>query len=542
MDRPDGIGGNMSVIQISNLSFTYPGSYTPVFSNISFSMDTDWRLGLVGRNGRGKTTLLRLLAGELTGTGQIISSAAFDLFPFPVDEEYPALTVLRNAVAPFDAWEQRMEALLRLQTKEALAEWGDIEHRYAAHDGYVIDELIAREADKMGVDPAALERPFLSFSPGERTRMLLASLFLRKNRFLLIDEPTNHLDMAGRDIAAAYLASKQGFLLVSHDRAFLDRSVDHIVALEKADIRVERGTYSSYRHNKQLQDDFERAQNEKLAKDIRRLEASSREKASWSDRVEKTKIGEGPIDRGYIGAKSAKMMKRSLAIQARIARQVEEKEALLKNLEYTAPIKLAPLQHAQRTLLCLDDVCAGYDPQAPAVSNLSLSIQRGDRVALSGCNGSGKSTLLKLMAGSLAPFSGTVSRAPDLALSILPQTADSLIGTPRDIAAARGLDLSHFLMLLRKFDFPREAFDRDARGLSMGQKKKLLITASMAVSAHIYLWDEPLNYIDVESREQIEDMLADTDATMVFVEHDRRVLDLVASRVIVLENGEVTEK
>lgn len=525
----------MSIIQVNHIAFTYPGSYEPVFTDLTFSMDTDWRLGLVGRNGRGKTTLLKLLSGSLTGTGEIAASVRFDLFPFTVDESLPALRVLRGAVAPFDAWETQMERLLAVKTQEAIDAWGQIEHDYSGNDGYIINELIAREVSRMAVNPDALQRPFSSFSPGERTRMLLCALFLRKNRFLLIDEPTNHLDMQGRDIAAEYLSRKSGFLLVSHDRAFLDKSVDHIVALHKTEVRVEQGTYTSYRRNKQLQDDFEREKNEKLSRDIGRLRESSREKAQWSDRVEATKKGSGLHDKGYVGHKSAKMMKRSLAIRGRIDRQIEEKEGLLKNLEYAAPISLHPLTHPLETLLRMTDVKAGYDPLAPIIKGLSLRIARAERVALTGPNGAGKSTLLKLITGELSPLAGRIHLASDLKISYMPQSAEFVNGTPYDMAQALGLDITYFLTMLRKFDFPREAFERDAGGFSMGQKKKLVLAASMAQSAHLYVWDEPLNYIDVESREQIEDMLAQTDAAIVFVEHDRRFVEKIATRTISLD-------
>ena len=143
-----------------------------------------------------------------------------------------------------------MARLLQQGDPSSLVQWGKLEHLYSVQDGYIINALIAREAALMGIPENQLDRPFISFSPGERTRLLLAALFLRKNRFLLIDEPTNHLDMQGRDIVADYLSRKQGFLLVSHDRSFLDRSVDHILALQKNSIRLEQGNYSSYRRNK----------------------------------------------------------------------------------------------------------------------------------------------------------------------------------------------------------------------------------------------------------------------------------------------------
>lgn len=524
----------MASIQVQHLHFTYPGSYTPVFEDVGFIIDTDWRLGLVGRNGRGKTTLLRLLAGELQGRGRIDAPMAFDRFPFEVDMAHSARHVLRQAIAPFDAWERRMEQLLEDNTPAALRQWGELEHRYSAADGYVIDAHIDREADKMGVDPGWLSRPFTSFSPGERTRLLLTALFLRKNRFLLIDEPTNHLDMQGREVVSRYLAGKSGFLLVSHDRAFLDGAVNHIMALQKNSIVVQQGNYTSYRENKRLQDDYERQQNERLKKDIRRLTESSREKANWSDKIEATKIGQGAGDRGYVGHQSARMMQRSLAIRARIDRRVEEKEGLLKELEYTAPISLHPLRHAARTLLGLHGVSFGYQPGHPLFEGLTFTLQQGERVAITGGNGTGKSTLLKLLQGVLTPTAGTLTGPKDLIISTLPQELGQVSGTPWEMAAKHGLATDYFFTLLRKFDFPREAFDRDAAGFSMGQRKKMLLAAAMAKPAHLFLWDEPLNYIDLESREQIEDMLMETEATMVFVEHDRHFVDRVATRKLKL--------
>ena len=522
----------MPGIIIEHLSFTYPGSYTPVFSDLSFSMDTSWRLGLVGRNGRGKTTLLRLLAGELKGRGRIETTAQFDTFPFDAKTEGTALYCLREAVAPFESWESDMERLLAQGSEESLSRWGEIEHLYSAQDGYIIDSLIEREADKMGIPADQLDRPFLSFSPGERTRLLLCALFLRKNRFLLIDEPTNHLDMRGRDIAAEYLSGKPGFLLVSHDRSFLDRSVDHIMALQKNSIRIERGTYSSYRDNKQAQDEYELDQNERLKKDIRRLTQSAREKAAWSDKVEASKIGEHTFDRGHVGHMAAKMMKRSLSIRNRIDRSIEEKEALLKEVEFTDALSLHPIKHPSRVLISALDLSFHYEGGPDLVSGLNLRVTQGQRITIAGFNGAGKSTLLKLLQGTLAPIGGTISRPKDLIISTLPQETGSVSGTPFELAGREELETDYFLTLLRKFGFPRESFTRDAREFSMGQQKKLLLAASMAKPAHLYLWDEPLNYIDLESREQIEDMLKDTDATLVFVEHDRHFVEKIATDIV----------
>ncbi|MBO4883933.1 MAG: ABC-F family ATP-binding cassette domain-containing protein [Clostridia bacterium] len=525
----------MSVIQIENLSFTYPGSAYPVFEDCSFTMDTDWRLGLVGRNGRGKTTLMRLLDGTLTGSGSITASVSFDYFPFAFDLNLSARRAMKRAVAPFEEMEAEMARLLA-QGEEGVSAWGELEHAYAAAGGYGIDAAIEKEAGELGFPASELERPVASFSPGERTRLMLGAMFLRRNRFLLIDEPTNHLDREGRERVAAYLKSKKGFLLVSHDRWFLDQTVDHICALHKTGMHVEQGNYSSYAANKARQDAFEQERNEKLQGDIRRLTETAREKAAWSDRVESGKIGGHIYDRGAVGHKAAKMMKRALAIERRTEAMIEEKKSLLRDIEYASWLTLHPLEHPARVLVRLTDAVAGYDGRA-VLGPMNLEIAQGERVAVSGGNGQGKSTLLKLIQGILPPMGGRVHRASGLVISALPQLADGWSGTPREVGEREGLDLSYFLMLLRKLDFPREAFERDMTGFSMGQKKKVLLAASMARPAHLYLWDEPLNYIDLPSREQVENMLAETDATLLFVEHDRRFEERIATRRIELKRN-----
>ena len=506
----------MSLIQIRNLSFTYPGSVSPVFENYTVSMDTSWRLGLVGRNGRGKTTLMRLLSGELRGTGEIVSSVRFDYFPFELPQNLSARRAMKAAVAPFEDMEAEMARLLD-QGEGALDQWGELETRYAALGGYEIDALIEREAGLLGFGADELARPLESFSPGERTRLMLGALFLRKNRFLLIDEPTNHLDRAGRERVAEYLSGKQGFLLTSHDRWFLDQTVDHICAIHKTGLHVEQGNYSSYAENKARRDAFEREKNERLQSDIRRLSETAREKAAWSE--------------NRVGHQSAKMMKRALAIERRTQSMIEEKKALLRDVEYASDLTLHPLTHTARVLARLEDASAGYGGKA-VFQHMNLEIAQGERIAVSGGNGCGKSTLLKLISGEIMPLSGRVTRASGLIISALPQLSDGWTGAPRDLCGRLGLDPSYFLMLLRKLDFPREAFERDMTSFSMGQKKKTLIAASMAKSAHLYLWDEPLNYIDLPSREQIENMLAATGAALIFVEHDRAFEEKIATRRI----------
>lgn len=430
----------MSLIQVSNLTFCYEGSCDNIFENVSFQIDTDWRLGLTGRNGRGKTTLLRLLQGMYPHRGTIRASVGFDYFPYTVPDPEECPLELLPAICP------------------EVPQW-----------------CFLRELAPLEVPEEALYRPFSTLSGGERSRILLAMLFSRDNRFLLIDEPTNHLDRAGRELVSRYLRSKRGFLLVSHDRAFLDGCVDHILSINPGGIELQRGNFSSWYENKQRRKNLERRQQN----------------------------------------------------------AIEEKSALLKNLETNQPLKLHPLTHHARQLALLRDLTICYG-SAPVCSGVCFQVEQGERIALCGPNGSGKSSILKLLCGQDIPHTGTLELASGLVISYVPQDASGLRGSLRDYAARCGIDETLFKTILRKLGFERVQFEKDMSDYSAGQKKKVLLARSMCQSAHLYIWDEPLNYVDVLSRIQIEELLTAFRPTLLFVEHDRMFCDKIATKLVEL--------
>ena len=489
----------MSMIEISNLTFAYDGSYDNIFENVSLRLDTDWRLGLVGRNGRGKTTLLNLLQHKYEYRGTIRADVPFDYFPFAIpDPDKDAIGVIEDVQPDYEYWQ------------------------------------LAREMHRLDLSDEMLYRPFRSLSGGEQVRLLLALLFARENRFLLIDEPTNHLDAEARALVADYLKTKRGFLLVSHDRAFLDGCVDHILSINKTNIELQKGNFSSWFANKERQDAFEQAENDRLRADIRRLDEAAKRAARWSDKTESEKhvrnSGLRP-DRGYIGHKSAKMMQRAKSIEARRLDAAEEKAGLLHNIERADDLKLHPLSYRAETLAELTDVAVQYGDSS-VVEGVRLTIRRGARIALTGRNGSGKSSLLKLIAGQDIPHTGTVRLGSGLIVSYVPQDASFLSGSLSAYAEACGIDRTLFFAILRKLDFARVQFEKDMADYSAGQKKKVLLARSLCEQAHLYLWDEPLNYIDVFSRMQIEQLLTAYQPTLLFVEHDRAFCGKIATETV----------
>lgn len=492
----------MSMIKIENLTFSYPGSYDNIFEHVNFQIDTDWKLGLIGRNGKGKTTFFNLLLEKYEYSGKIVSSVQFDYFPYVVDNKSVVTKYILQEICPdIEEWE------------------------------------LMRELFYLEVSSEVLYRPFETLSNGEQTKVLLAALFLNDGHFLLIDEPTNHLDVKAREIVSAYLKKKKGFILISHDRQFLDGCVDHILSLNRTNIEVQSGNFSSWMVNFERQQEFEMTQNERLQKDIHRLQQAVKRTSTWSNQIEASKYGVQSsglkADRGFVGHKAAKMMKRSKAIEARQQQAIEQKKGLLKNMEVVETLQLSPLEHYADRLITCSDVLVYYG-EHQICGPISFTLHQGERIVLDGKNGSGKSSLLKILVGESISYTGLIRKESGLVISYVPQDTSHLQGKLSGFAEENHIDESLFKAILRKMDFEQIQFEKDIRDFSEGQKKKVLIAKSLCEHAHIYVWDEPLNFIDIYSRMQIEQLIRTFSPTMIFVEHDQAFRDTVATKIVKL--------
>ena len=322
--------------------------------------------------------------------------------------------------------------------------------------------------------------------------------------------------------------------MVSHDRAFLDACIDHLVSINKSDVEVRAGSFSAWYKERLTRDAAERAMDVRLRKEAAAFEEAAKRASGWADKVEATKYGTKNSglrpDRGYIGAKSAKMMKRAKSVEARRDSAARERLSLLKNTEETDALKLTPLIYHSERLMELKDISLPFC----ALSDFSLTLRRGERVALQGGNGTGKTSLLRLISGEAVPHAGDVWRGGGLILSVVSQNTDDLCGDLAEFAAKCGIDKSLYFSILRKLGFERSQLEGDLAGLSGGQKKKAVIAKSLCERAHLYIWDEPLNFIDLFSRIQIEELLLECKPTMLFVEHDAAFVEAVATRKIAL--------
>lgn len=507
----------MAQINVNNLTFAYEGSFNNVFENTGFSIDTDWKLGFVGRNGKGKTTFLNLLLGKYEYKGCISTSTVFDYFPYATAHT----DMIKTANELMESWKPGVEG------------W-----------------RVMCELAELSVDAELLYRPFITLSFGERTKMMLAVLFSGDNDFLLIDEPTNHLDKEAREIVKNYLKSKKGFILVSHDRDVLDACIDHILVLNRASIEVQSGNFSSWWENKEKADINARAENEKHLKEIGKLKVAADRAGRWAEKNENTKIGFNPIEehdrfkntRAYIGAKTKKMQKRVKSYENRILTEIEEKEGLLNDIEEVIELKIMPLKYHKERLLFGRDYSLKYkDAVSDVFDGLTFEINNGDRVVLDGENGCGKSSLIKAILDANRKVSlesriyeeaGTLEVPGNLIISYINQDTSHLNGLLKDYCEGMSLDYTLLLSLLRQLDFERTQFEKPMEQYSEGQKKKVLIAASLLTPAHLYIWDEPLNYIDVFTRMQIEKLIERYKPTMLIVEHDVKFKEIIATKVI----------
>ena len=493
----------MSLISINNLTFGYDGSYNNIFENVSFNIDTDWKLGLIGRNGKGKTTFLNLLQNKYEYKGTILKNVDVDYFPFEVkDKEKLAIEIVNDIAPNVQDWE------------------------------------IIKELNLLNTDAEILYRKFNLLSGGEQVKILLISLFLKGNNFLLIDEPTNHLDIETRNNLINYLERKKGFIVVSHNRNFLDKIVDHIISINNTNIEIQKGNFSSWKANKDKQDNFEMVQNEKLSKDINKLEVASRNTAKWSNEVERSKYktnnSEKTIDRGYLGHKSAKMMKKSKVMEQRIQKAIDEKTNLLKNIDRNDTLKIIPLTSNKTPLILVNKLQIKYNSEL-IFKPISFEVNNGDRIAIIGKNGAGKSSVLKLILSQNIQYDGEINIANNIITSYVSQSTEYLKGSLKDFVYNNEIDESIFKAMLIKMGLSQSDFDTNIQDMSEGQKKKVLIAKSISEQANIYIWDEPLNYIDILTREQIEDAILKYKPTLIFVEHDETFIEKVATKIIKLE-------
>ena len=471
----------MSLINVSNLTFSYEGSYDNIFENVSFQIDTDWKLGFIGRNGRGKTTFLNLLLGKYAYSGNISSTVKFEYFPYDVeDKSLYTIEVMKSICTECMDWE------------------------------------IFREISLLDVQEDALYRPFNTLSNGEQTKVLLAALFLTASCFLLIDEPTNHLDLKTIEWLENYLSKyKKDMVIVSHDRVFLDKVCNVTYELEYGNLKRYGGNYTYFTEQKKNDLLKQEAAYKRQQKDIKRLE----------ELIEKFRYKKN----------KAAFAQSKIKYLERMERIEDPRKADTK----TFNARFVCDKRGGKNVLSLQDYEVGYNNK-PLIK-LNLEIQRGDRICIMGDNGTGKSTLLKSIIDEIPAISGYKMLGHQIEIGYFDQNMAQFTSGNTVLEELWNehpeMDMYEVRSVLGAFLFTADEVFKEVNVLSGGEKVRLNLAKLMLKKANFLILDEPTNHLDILCKEALEKCLREYDGTILFVSHDRYFIKQIATSVLNIENG-----
>lgn len=501
-----------------------------VLKGLSFDLLPGERASIVGSNGCGKTTLLKILAGQEDydgGTVSIAKGARLGLLEqLPVYD--PAITV-REVLQQAFRWLEDMAAEMeRLEADMAagrtvdLERYGKLQTAYELGGGYDTQVPYDRMCAGLHIDAEMQQRPFMSLSGGEKTRVNLARLMLSGTDLLLLDEPTNHLDMDSIEWLEEYLKSFRGtVLIVSHDRYFLDNVTSRTLELREGEIISWPGNYSYFAEKK-----------DELA---RQLEAAKRRQDKEIARLEKA-VGNLHLW-AFMGNDA--LHKRAFSMQKRIDR-MERIQTIRKERKMKNQFNLA--EQSGEDVFAIEHLSAGYG--TPLVSDFSAMVYRGERIAILGPNGCGKTTLLTTLLGQLPALSGMVYEGVGVASGYLPQVVQfdhperNLVDT---LLYETNCTPQEARDRLAAFAFRGEEVFKTVSVLSGGEKTRLKLCLFMYNKINTLFLDEPTNHLDILSREWVEDAIDDFSETLLFVSHDRYFIDRFATRIWLVEDGKITD-
>ncbi|MCL2753960.1 MAG: ATP-binding cassette domain-containing protein [Defluviitaleaceae bacterium] len=519
----------MSKFIMHNLTFAYSDYYSPLFDNVNLEIDASWKLGLIGRNARGKTTLLKLLHGKLKSTGgQIVSSVSTELFPYDTNKTYENVAdFIKENVGKFKSVEDTLKHYEENgQTGDPL--YIEMLTKYYEDGGSTIEADIEKEFFRMGLNSEILRRDWETLSGGERTKIMIIILFLRNPDFVLLDEPTNHLDAKGRNDLANYLQRKQGYIIVSHDIEFLDKTVKHILSINRSNIYIEKGNFTSWKANKDNYEEYEKRQKKNLENKMVQLEKAAENSRKWSDNSNTKKYAYA----GHSRNRSLRLMKSAVVAERNIAKSIGKINTMLGNYEEVKPLSFSQTAFGDDVMIAAENLGFAYLDKC-LFKGLSFEINSGDRILISGANGTGKSTLLNIITGQTSLQQGSLHINEALQISYskqIPKFCENYYEVLENNKDA----IEKFKYLLTVFDLKADYVQRPWQFMSDGERKKVDIAKSLATPHNLLILDEPLNFTDIYFRKQLSEAIIALKPTMVFVEHDVEFCRNIATKVVSL--------
>ena len=506
---------------------------TKILDGLTFQVDTGERVGLLGPNGCGKTTLLRILTGVLdSDEGEVMTAPGKRMGLISQIPVYPAgytvEDVLDTAFTPLREMEEEMQKL-SVQMEQGASD-SALLHRYdklstafQAGGGYETDTRKNKVANGLSISAAMREQQFDQLSGGEKTRVNLARLILEDTDILLLDEPTNHLDLRATEWLEEYLEKFKGTVLtVSHDRYFLDKVVDRVIEINEGKAEFYAGNYSFYAVEKERRYEEQLKQYEKEQAKIQQLEKAAEQLRIWA----------------YSG--NDKIFKRAQSMEKRIERmRVTDRPKKQRKMQ----VRFGERDFRGDEVLTLKNLSKGFGDRT-LFSGVNLEVAGGERIALIGDNGTGKTTLLKILLGEELPDGGKLRFGPTVRVGYLPQHVHfdhperSLVNTliyDLDCTAQTARNR------LASFNFRGEDVFKPVSALSGGEQSRLRLCMLMDEKINLLILDEPTNHLDIQSREWIEEAVEEYEGCLLFVSHDRYFIDRFAGRIWKLEDGHIVD-
>lgn len=491
------------------------------------------KVGLLGKNGAGKSTLFKVLAGvESYESGSVtipdtVRIGVLDKIPeYP--DGYKVVDVLMTAFEKHLALKKEMSNLEHNMTanytEKVMKRYGEIQSRFEAMGGYTIESEIAKVCNGLQISTKMQNQEFMLLSGGEKTKINLGRILLQNTNVLLLDEPTNHLDIDSTEWIEEFLKQYKGTVLViSHDRYFLDNVVTRIVDIVEGEAELYQGNYSFYAVEKEERYLQKLAQFEQEQKKIKQLEEAARKMHEWAN-----------------NADNPAMHRKAFAVEKRIER-MEKTDKPLKERAISA--SFGQESFSGKEIAVFKDISKSYNNNK-VLDNISMTLFKGDRIALLGKNGCGKTTLLKIITGEEEADTGTAKLGESIKYALLQQNI--VFEKPeRTVLDTISYDLEladkEARNMLAAYKFKGNDVFKKIEALSGGEKTRLRLCILMQKDVNMLILDEPTNHLDIASREWIEECVEDFSGTILFVSHDRYFINRFAEKVWELENGKITE-
>lgn len=519
----------MNILNASNISKSYVEE--TLFDNIKVTLNSGDTVGLVGRNGEGKTTLLRLLAGLEKPSEGIISwkknvrIGYLNQIP-DYENDTSVYKCLKSVFQELNAISEQLETIENKMAEDIesittqMSRYGELQTYYEENGGYEIDAKIRKVTYGLNIDHL-LDTEWGNLSGGERTKVGLAQMLIKSTDLLLLDEPTNHLDIKSIEWLANYIENFDGAtVIVSHDRYFLDETVDQIIEIDQKMLHIYNGNYSNFveEREKRLLVEFEAYKTQQ--KKIKKMKESIKQLRTWASQAKPP---------------NAAMYRRAKSMEKALNRIERLEKPTLDSKKMN--MKLEEGKRVSNRVIEMENVAKGYDYLL--FENVNMLVRRGEHVAIIGDNGTGKSTLLKIILGLTSVDAGAIKTANNLKIGYLSQhefesdNDDTLLNTIRGKVNVTEGEARH---ILANFMFYGKDVFKKVKDLSGGEKIRLRWAQIVNTDYNLLVLDEPTNHLDIDAKETIEDALLDFEGSIITVSHDRYFLNKLFNTTYLLKN------